>query len=748
VRRAVEGVPRRPEVLAPLAVPPALATAAPDVPVVSFVIPVRNDAVRLRRCLETIADNVFPGDRVEVIVADNGSTDGSDRVAREAGAVVLSLPGLRVGALRNRAARAARGDILAFVDADHEIDRRWIASAVDAFAQQPWVGAVGALCHAPADGTWVERAYDAFRDHAPESREVHWLGSGNLAVRRKAFEEVGGFDESLEACEDVDLCRRLRARGHRIVADERLWNVHLGDPRTLDELFRKELWRARGNLKVSLRGPLALRDLPSVVIPVLQLGLAVALVVGIAAAPLGALPVAAVAAMSIVGLSGLRAARMLRRTGARSPGRVLRFFAVALVYDLARALGLVARAQHHGGAPATPRAAVRRPIRVLELRSVRGTGGGPEKTILVGAKRTDPARYAVTVCYLRDLRDPVFAIDERAGRVGGLDYVEVRERHSFDPAIWPALRRLVRERDIDIVHAHDYKTNLLALLLSRSDGVIPLSTVHGWTGRSRKERIYYAVDRRVLAWFPALIAVSSEIRAELVAAGAAPDRVRVVLNGIDDRAFRRERARAPGIRSALGLASGEVAIGSVARLAPEKRFDVLLGAFAALRKERPELRLLIAGDGPARADLERTAASLGVADACRFLGNRPDVIDLHHAFDLFVQSSEYEGTPNTVLEAMALETPIIATDVGGTGELVRHEVEGLLVQRGDADAIVRAVRRAIGEPEATARRVAAARARVENELSFDARMRAVEAVYEELAAAAGRRRRTRRRRRA
>src|SRR6188472_4414588 len=98
------------------------------------------------------------------------------------------------------------------------------------------------------------------------------------------------------------------------------------------------------------------------------------------------------------------------------------------------------------------------PIRVLELRSVRGTGGGPEKTILLGAARSDRSRYAVTVCYIRDLRDDVFHIDGRATELG-VDYVEVRERHSFDWRIWPELRRLVRERRIDIVHSHDYKTN-------------------------------------------------------------------------------------------------------------------------------------------------------------------------------------------------------------------------------------------------------------------------------------------------
>src|SRR4051794_7448002 len=106
------------------------------------------------------------------------------------------------------------------------------------------------------------------------------------------------------------------------------------------------------------------------------------------------------------------------------------------------------------------------PIRILELRSVRGTGGGPEKTILHGAALADRTRFAITVCYIRDARDRTYAIDRSAADLD-VDFVEVWERHSLDPAIWPQLKRVIRERSIQIVHAHEYKTDLLALLLSR-----------------------------------------------------------------------------------------------------------------------------------------------------------------------------------------------------------------------------------------------------------------------------------------
>jgi glycosyltransferase involved in cell wall biosynthesis len=372
------------------------------------------------------------------------------------------------------------------------------------------------------------------------------------------------------------------------------------------------------------------------------------------------------------------------------------------------------------------------PIRILELRSVRGTGGGPEKTILLGAARSDPARFAVTVCYLRDARDEVFTIDARAAALP-IDYVEIVEKHSFDPSIWVELRRLIRERRIDIVHSHDYKTNLLAWLLAQGTRVTALSTVHGWTGRSRREHwVYYPCDKRVLAQFSKLIAVSSEIGRELVRCGARPDRIVTVLNGIDHRIFRRDRSRESSIRRALALRTEDVVIGAVGRLEVQKRFDLLIDAFAELHAEDSRLVLVIVGDGSKRDALLRHADRLGVADSCRFLGQRSDLVELHHAFDLFVQSSDYEGTPNAVLEAMALETPVVATDVGGTSELLRHGTDGIIVPAGNRAALVHAIATALNEPQVAASLAREARRRIESTLSFDARMAAVEAVYTEL----------------
>ena len=373
-----------------------------------------------------------------------------------------------------------------------------------------------------------------------------------------------------------------------------------------------------------------------------------------------------------------------------------------------------------------------RPIRVLELRSVRGTGGGPEKTILLTAARTDRARIKVTVCYIRDARDRVFAIGERA-RALGVDYVEPVERGSFDPRILAELTALIASRDIDIIHAHDYKTDALTWFLARRTGAIPLSTAHGWTGHSIRERwLYYPLDKWLLVRYPRVIAVSSDVRGELLRYGARDDRVTVVLNGIDAEQFRRDPTRRLLARHALGLTSEEIAVVAVGRLEPQKRFDLLLRAFAPLAARRPELKLFIAGDGSSRQMLEAERERLGLGRASRLLGHVADPADIYQAADVFVQSADYEGTPNAVLEAMAFEVPIVATDAGGTRELIRHGQDGLVVPRGDESALSAAIGSVMTDRAAARYRAESARARVESDLAFKTRVRRMDAIYEEL----------------
>lgn len=311
-------------------------------PLVSFVIPVRNDVLRLQRCLTSITRNDYPRELIEIIVVDNDSTDGSAAAARSCGAVVIRSSGTTVAELRNRGARAALGSIIAFADSDHEISRNWVATAVEVLSH-PDVAATGAPCLTSPTANWVQEQYDGLRTRPVRREDTPWLGSGNMAVKRSVFERIGGFNTALVACEDVDLCNRITGAGFRIVADPDLRSIHFGDPRTLKALFFGELWRGRDNLRVTFAGPRTFRHLRSALIPIAQLGL---LIAGVALLAAGQWLLSALALAAAFAPAAVRAAVMRRRQLKRGLMASAQALAVAIVFDLARALAILARGSH------------------------------------------------------------------------------------------------------------------------------------------------------------------------------------------------------------------------------------------------------------------------------------------------------------------------------------------------------------------------------------------------------------------
>jgi glycosyltransferase involved in cell wall biosynthesis len=234
-------------------------------PAVSFVVPALNAAATLAACLEAIHAARAAGAATEVLLIDNGSTDRTPDIARQRGATVVSAPGLTVGALRNLGARLAKGDFLAFVDADCVIAPDWVEQGLASF-RDPDVAAAGSPTLVRPDATWVESAWALHRHRRNSRRDVAWLPTENLMVRKTAFQQVGGFNEALRTCEDVDFCYRLGAR-HRIVNDPGIRSIHLGEARSLWHFIRKESWRGTGNLTGFLSHRVRFSELPSVLLP-------------------------------------------------------------------------------------------------------------------------------------------------------------------------------------------------------------------------------------------------------------------------------------------------------------------------------------------------------------------------------------------------------------------------------------------------------------------------------------------------
>jgi glycosyltransferase involved in cell wall biosynthesis len=205
----------------------------------------------------------------------------------------------------------------------------------------------------------------------------------------------------------------------------------------------------------------------------------------------------------------------------------------------------------------------------------------------------------------------------------------------------------------------------------------------------------------------------------------------LIENGVDVAEFSRGRTTAEAKRH-LGLPVERPLIGAIGRLSEEKGFDILLRAAAQLVRTGQDIGLVIAGEGRERAALGSLAQELGLADRVRLGGYCPDPRPLYEAFDVFALSSLREGLPNVLLEAMALEVPVVATRVAGVPRLVRHEANGLLVEPGSADDLAGALARLLRDPELRGRLGRTGRTTVQADYSFAARMHKLAGMYDAL----------------
>ena len=371
-----------------------------------------------------------------------------------------------------------------------------------------------------------------------------------------------------------------------------------------------------------------------------------------------------------------------------------------------------------------------RPV-VLHTRVVTGAGGGPEKTILNSPRFLEPAGYRTLCAYMRHPDDPGFAEIERRARARGTELVPVDDRGPFDWRVLGRLRGICELHRPAIWHGHEYKSNLLGAALRRSHPMRLVTTVHGWVEQTWKTPLYYAIDRFCLRSYDGVICVSRDVHETCLRLGIPADRCWLVPNGIDlEEVVRRESTAAAKER--FGVESDRLIIGGAGRLSAEKGFSQLIRAAGLLVDQGVELELWLAGDGPCRGELERLVSELGLGERIKLLGYRADMMDLYHAMDVFVVSSVREGLPNVLLEAMALELPVLCTPVAGIPDLIRDGENGLLVGGGSASELAEGLRVLLDD--ATLRRQVgqAARKSVAESHDFRRRMEVVSAIYEEV----------------
>jgi len=353
--------------------------------------------------------------------------------------------------------------------------------------------------------------------------------------------------------------------------------------------------------------------------------------------------------------------------------------------------------------------------------------GGAERQLFELAVRLDRSFFLPYVVCLSEVTHPYAGWLTEAG----IEVAILPRAGHRDPGRVRRLARLLAERRTDLSHSFLLAANAYTWAASWLSGRRPF-IASSRTCIPAAGVLATAIHRRAFRAARGVIANSRRVMQFTCDRYAVPvHSVRVVHNGVDLKSF-----PAPSddvrsaVRRAMGIAPEEILIGTIGRASPEKNLEMLLEVASALPTASPRCRVAIVGDGPALAGLKAKAVASGLGDRAIFTGERHDVAPLLGAIDIFALTSKTEGLPNAVMEAMACGRPVVATDVGGTGELVEDGVSGFLVASGDVSrmtdrivALARSAerRRAIGE---------AARARIAAAFTVEGMVTRTTAIYE------------------
>jgi glycosyltransferase involved in cell wall biosynthesis len=357
-------------------------------------------------------------------------------------------------------------------------------------------------------------------------------------------------------------------------------------------------------------------------------------------------------------------------------------------------------------------------MKVLMVDSARAWRGGQNQVRLTALGLSTRGHEVAVACQRGG------ALEERARREG-LTVHSLRFLGDLSPAPVAGLARLLRRLRPALVHAHDPHAVGAALLAARLAGRPPVvaSRRVDFPLRGALSRWKYRACARVIA---ASDAIASVLRAH----GLPAERVRTVHEGVPTPF---PRPGGADLLRALGVPEGSPVVGNVAALVGHKDQATLLDAAALVGREMPEARVVVVGEGELRADLEAQARRLDVSGRVIFAGFRHDLDALLPAFTVFCLSSRMEGLGTSVLDAMALGLPVVATAAGGIPEAVEDGVTGRLVPPGDAAALAAALLEVLRDPAAGRRLGEGGRRRFEERFTADRMVESTLAVYAEVA---------------
>lgn len=362
-------------------------------------------------------------------------------------------------------------------------------------------------------------------------------------------------------------------------------------------------------------------------------------------------------------------------------------------------------------------------IRILQLIPTLDRAGS-EKQLTLLAKGLPRDAFEVEVCCLTR-GGPYEA--ELAG--AGIPVTVIGKPLKFDPGAMWKLVRMLRGRRPDVLHTWLAACNAYGRVAAQLAGV-PVVVATERCADVWKGGVWYSIDRWLARRTHRIVVNSQGVAKFYESRGIATERMSVICNGVESH--RSNGIDGETVRRRLGFSPEHYVIGFAGRLAPQKRITDLIWAADILKVIRPNIRLVIAGDGPSRARLEQFAHDCHITDRVRFLGYRNDVAELLSALDVFWLGSAYEGMPNAVMEAMAAGLPVVATNIPGTNELVVDGETGYLVPVGDRAAFAQRTFTLMEDPELARRLGSAGRRRVAEQFSVERMVDQHARLYHEL----------------
>jgi glycosyltransferase involved in cell wall biosynthesis len=262
---------------------------------------------------------------------------------------------------------------------------------------------------------------------------------------------------------------------------------------------------------------------------------------------------------------------------------------------------------------------------------------------------------------------------------------KIKMQSRFDLNAISELCRIIREREIDIIHTHGYKSDLLGLIAARKTGIKCISTPHGFgKPESLKLKLFIKIGTWSLRFFDRVVPLSRQLENEVLDFGVPQKKITYIQNGVDlteVEAYRRGKK--------AKLVNETRKIGFIGQMIPRKNIRDILDTFDEVQREIPGIHLELLGDGESRQELQDYAGKLDSFSKISFLGFRNDRMEYLKNFDLFVMTSIDEGIPRCLMEAMAMEVPTVAYNIPGVDQLIKSGETGMLTSFGDTTALVK-----------------------------------------------------------